>query len=213
MGADFGSVALFRSPSERNETSMRITRITFGFVLGVVLLAATPATSKAGSIFQGQTLNLTYYDPNLSTPYAGSPNNTYTGVVPDTFADVIGQFDVAITNNNIYLTFTEEPSFSFTPLGVNGITFNGFVITDETSSPITDVTVDPATNLAGFTSANITFTGDQIFVDWPGLQGNTSTVVSLDVAGGTPEPSTFGLLAAGLAGLAACLGRTRRKAL
>src|ERR1035438_6129412 len=151
---------------------MRITRLPFAFILGVVLLAVTPTTSKAGPIFQGQTLNLTYYSPNLSTPYAGSPNNTYTGVVPDMFVNVIGTvspglgFDVAITDHNILITF-EDP-IGFTPLGVNGITFNGFVITDETSAPITSVTIDPATNLTGFTSANVTSTANQIVVDWPG---------------------------------------------
>jgi len=167
-----------------------------GVCVTTILMAAMPA--GASSILAGQTINVTYYDPDLSTVYV----DFGTAVAPFTFAGVpLVEVNVAITDYNITFTFNETAFFTCCR------PYNGFVITDETSAPFTWVGIDPATDLSGFTNANVTFTADQIFVNWPGLNPATSTIVALDLA---PEPATFGLLGIGLGALPLMAYRRRR---
>jgi hypothetical protein len=63
------------------------------------------------------------------------------------------------------------------------------------------VTIDPATNMAGFDSSRFSYTNNQIQVDWQDLTFTRNTIVKLDVNTTVPEPSTWLLFVSGLVGI------------
>lgn len=158
-----------------------------------ILCAAMPARS---GVLDGQTVNLTYFTPNLSTPFADG--GTFT--VPHAFNGFeFGQINVDVADANILVTFNGP--FSFTCCRA----YNGWVLTDETSAPIASVTIDPSTNVTGFM---FSFDASHVYVNWPGLQGDSSSVISLDVAA-APEPHTALISGLGLVALSLLLRRKR----
>ena len=69
-----------------------------------------------------------------------------------------------------------------------------------TIPPISGVSVNGATSLAGFNSSRVSFDADNIYVNWQGLTAVPSQIVSLDVQfTEVPEPATLALV--GLSGL------------
>jgi hypothetical protein len=118
-----------------------------------------------------------------------------------------GAFDLVVNDSSLVV-----PSFYFNGCAGcmwSAADFNGFVFTDYTNSPITSVTIDPSTTMPGFTLDNVSWTSNQIWVNWQGLPPTGG--VKLDISGGgsaIPEPSTWLLLGSSLVGLAAW--RTRR---
>jgi hypothetical protein len=177
-------------------------------VVGLALcvsLSCLPQASADG--MTGDILFAQYYYPSLSQPaYSSSADLTVPETV-DNF-DAGGFFDLSAAANSITATFISGGQFG-------AATFNGIVITDTTASRFTSVTVDPATNMAGFTSSNVSFTSDQISINWPGLSFTTSTVVELDVGTtSVPEPAVIvSLLGMGLLGASSVFLRQRRVAL
>ena len=60
--------------------------------------------------------------------------------------------------------------------------FNGFEISDLSGNPqISGFSIDPITNMAGLTTANIFFDSNSIWVNWTGLSFNTGTIVKIDL--------------------------------
>jgi len=95
--------------------------------------------------------------------------------------------------------------------GVFATAFENDAVYTFTSSALVNITgavIDSASNL-GLTNADLTFSGDQLFINYGGGESfNPDSVLKIDlvVQGGpsggapVPEPSTLVLLAAGLAG-------------
>jgi len=154
-------------------------------------LLAVGSTASA-SVLAGDTVNETYYFPDASTVY----QNLGNVVAPGAISGAAGIYSLQINDTTITASNFAYAS-TWTPTS-----FNGFVLTDESNSPFTGVTVDPATNMAGFSASNVTFTPNQILVNWQGLSFNTSTIVTLDLNGAspTPEPGFMwcGLIVAGV---------------
>ena len=174
-------------------------------VLAALAVASLAAPAKAQS-FDGSTLNYQYYYDN--SPYADADNGSFVvgpGVEVTDVADTRGTLDISGTN--ILVDYTDNSVWG-------GLAFNGWILSDQTDSlaAILGVTIDPSTNLAGFSLSNISFTDNSITVDWRGLSFTDATVVSLNVNFGSqavPEPSTWAmmLLGFGAAGLVLRRGR------
>jgi hypothetical protein len=164
-------------------------RILFAFTF-LVAIGVACGQARAAVLLDGQTVGYQYYYPDLSTlfyqppdfvvgPGVELPNGLYST------SDGVGQLDVSDTN--LLVKFTTTGSWA------PGL-FNGFRLYDSTSSiaPITSVTVNPATNMPGFTALNVSFDADNIYVNWQGLPIDPSYRVSLDVnTAAVPTPSTF----------------------
>jgi hypothetical protein len=89
------------------------------------------------------------------------------------------------------------PGFwSSSPLSLTPTIFNGIAINMLSPDSFTSVTIDPATNMAGLGTSNLSFTAEQIEVDGANLPFTASTVVVLDVNDppDAPEPGTSGLM-------------------
>jgi hypothetical protein len=157
-------------------------------------------------VLDGDTVHLQYIWPGPGSVY----QDMGTLTAPGTFTNVQDRFDLVVNDSSIVV-----PGFYGCPDGCDSgwfwtyADFNGWVLTDDSGSPITSVTVDPATTMPGFTSDNLSWTGNQIIVNWQGLYMQGSLTLDLNGGGGrVPEPSTWLLLGTSLAGL--CAWRRRR---
>ena len=174
--------------------------------LGALALAASSAAGAQS--FDGATLNYQYYFPNSSTPYPAADNGSFVvgpGIEVDNVSDDRATLD--ISGSNIFIDFISNSVWTTE-------TFNGWILSDQSDSlaAILGVSIDPASNLAGFSLSNISFTENQIAVNWQGLSFTESTILSLNVTFGStavPEPGTWAmmLLGFGAAGFALRRGR------
>ena len=186
-------------------------------VVGLLLIAAPQA--MAG--FMGNTLSWQYYAYGGPYSYTGGTTNgsfVADGGIGGTFIGGTGPFYFDIIANDTQLIFDysiADPTGAWTnsaiSLNSDGLLIrNGILITstDLAIPDNTSLSINPLTNMAGFTLANITYNARNIAIDWMGLAFNQSTRVVLDVhPQSVPEPTTLLLLGSGLAGL----GFVRRK--
>jgi PEP-CTERM motif len=179
-------------------------------VSAVALAIAVSGTANAQT-FDGSTLDYQYYFPDSTSPYSGADNGSFVvgaGVEVTNIVDNVGTLDISGTN--IFIDFSTDSSF--TPG-----TFNGWILSDQTNSlaDILGVSINGSTNLAGFSMANLSFTGNTISVNWQGLDFDANTVVSLDVSLGqaVPEPATWAMMLLGFGAAGVALRRGRRRQL
>jgi hypothetical protein len=187
------------------------------FLLAIV--AAAPAAAQG---LPGADLGWQYYGGG--GPLTASVTGSVTGgqfivgsgngeFIEPTGNGPLPIFDIYATDNTI--TFDYSPAtpsnWSDSPFSLAPTIYNGIAINLLSSGSFSSVTVDPSTNMAGFGAGNISFTADQIEINWEGLAFNASTVVTLDVADppAVPEPSTLGLADAGLCAAFALAARVR----
>ena len=79
--------------------------------------------------------------------------------------------------------------------------FNGLIFTSFLPHAIASATVDDSTTMAGFDDSRISFTDNQILVNWAGLSYVDGTTVKINFTF-VPEPGVALLLGCGLIGLA-----------
>jgi hypothetical protein len=168
--------------------------------LSFVSAMLTPARAN---LLTGQTVRVTYLFPDTSTIYAGPADVVGPAGGLSNFA---GFVNLALSDTNILITADRNAQ-------VNNVAFDGLEFLDLNGNipNFTNVTLDNATNYAGFTSSRITVGVDTIFVnvaDLPGLQGQ---VISLDIGStAVPEPSSW--IPAGIPLIALLLARFRKTA-
>ncbi len=140
---------------------------------------------------------------------SGSFVDTGSGVGGTFFETIvpITYFNVDATNTAIIFDYSvnTEPgqSWGASSLSLSPTIYNGIAINMLSAGSFTGVTIDPATNMAGFNSSDVSFTSSQIQVNWAGLSFTTSTIVELDVgatASSVPEPGTWSMTLTGLIG-------------
>jgi hypothetical protein len=152
--------------------------------------ALVPYTAKANLV--GDQLDWGYYAYGGSY-YGVGGNFSVSGsgftTVSGTFTDIENSTYFNIVANPSSVTFDYSPdnksngtvNWSPSALSLPPTIHNGIAINLISGSPVRSVTVDPATNMPGFSSSNISFSGNQIQVDWQNLPFNSSTKVKLDV--------------------------------
>lgn len=186
------------------------------FILFGILLICKPE-AQALSVLDWQ-----YYSyGGVYTYPGGSTSGTFAadGTLGGTFDAGGPYFDMYATSNQLIIDYvsTRGPwSGSINSYNSGGLTIDNGILFTETIDTITSLTLNAATNMSGFSLANVTWDASRIAIDWEGLSFSTDTMVVLDIDGGpggapVPEPSTIILLGSGLLGLA-WYGRKRKAA-
>jgi len=184
----------------------------FALTAGALLAVAAAAPALAGPL-DGAVVHSQYLYDSVSSVYEDYGNTTVTGVtqLTDHLGGVPG-IRLLASGSNLTASFADEP---YGGTYWNPASFNGFVVFDDTNTAgaITNVTINGATNMAGFDSSRISFDADHIFINWQGLSFDNSTVVSLDLNGGSaaPEPASWAMMLGGFGAIGGAM-RSRRKA-
>jgi hypothetical protein len=148
----------------------------------------------SAALLSGQTVQSTYLFPNTATVLFG-PTNAVVGAGVE-LSGFAGFANIDFSDTNILITTIRDA-------GVNNVAFDGFRFFDVNGliPDITSVTLNPATNYAGFTSSRLTFDANNVFVNVANLPGLNGQKISIDLntSASVPEPGTFAMIAAALA--------------
>jgi len=170
------------------------------------LIFLSSGSLQAGLL--GDTIDWQYYAGEKYN-FFGSPGSFVAGSTTDTFDTF---FTISASDTQIIFDYFDTSStwsdFS-TVITDAGMSIDNGLELFNIDSLISSVSVNASTNMAGFSSSNVDFTGSAIAVDWEGLSYNSNTLVVLDInsTDEVPAPAPLALMGLGLA----ALGFSRRK--
>jgi len=180
----------------------KLNRTIVALLLGTGLI---PAAAHADLI--GSTLGWQYYGGGGAyNPDSGGSQTSGVfvdnGGIGGTFIEpgAVEVFDIVADDTSITFDYSVDTTvgpWSPSPLSLSPTIYNGIAIDLLSAGSFASVSIDPATNMTGFGAGDLSFTGNQIEVNWEDLPFTTSTVVTLDVAlaeSAAPEPPTYRLL-------------------
>lgn len=166
-------------------------------------MISTPAAAD----FDGSTVNFQYYFPDSSSAYAFADNGDKVVGPGVEVTDMAFSASMDISATNLLVDFSADTSWT-------SAAFNGWVLSDLTNnlSAITGVTINPLTNMSGFSASNLIWDADSITVNWQGLSFDPDTFVSLDVAfaqSAVPEPGTWAMMLLGFSAIGFAMRRRK----
>jgi hypothetical protein len=128
-------------------------------VAAVLCISLGAGVANAG-VFDGQTVNVQYFFPDLSSPYAGLANGNYfvdSSVEVHNVVDVFGTLD--FSGDGFVVSFFSN--FTLLPAS-----FNGFVVSDalSTMAPFTSFSILSNTSSTG-TTPFLSFDADHLYVN------------------------------------------------
>jgi hypothetical protein len=159
----------------------RHCRLLCVFALAALGGAATLSAANGGLL--GATISWQYYFDGgaWQSPGRFEVNGGAGGKFEKTGTSY---FVILADNNSITFNYSIEQGdgpWSSSALSLAPTIHNGIAINMVSGPAFSTVTIDPATNMAGFDASRISFTDDQIQVDWQNLAFNPHTIVKLDV--------------------------------
>lgn len=182
---------------------MNPTRFLIQVLTAFACLAmAAAAPARAGLI--GADVSSRFYN-------AGAAYEPAAGFTVDGLSHAATPwFNVTVTDSRVVYQFTATGLWSST--STNGLPVSNGNLLTFYGPKILSATLNPATNLAGLTASNVTFSGGAIAVSWAGLRFDPSTRVVLDVQT-VAEPPTAALMLLGVVGVAFSRRPRRRRKL
>jgi hypothetical protein len=167
------------------------------------LSLAIAAPAQAAS-FLGDTVNGSYYYPNVSTLSANAGDQIVSPSATFDFSTVPG-IAATVTGDQISISYT--PPEGDTVSYFTTADFNGIVFTDLSASDISGAIVDGSSTL----TPSVSFTPDSVDINFSNLAMTASSSVVVDVSfGAVPEPATWAMFLLGFGAIGWTL-RSRRK--
>lgn len=177
-------------------------------IAAAIVAAAVSVPAHAG--LTGSNATFQYYA--YGGAYSGDSSPSSFTVDGGAHAQFFNFFNITVTDTQIIYDYIGGGTWSdSTPSLTSGGLYieNGSLLSFAGAPAIASVTVDAATNMAGFSASNVTFNGSQVAVTWTGLNFDQNTDVVLNISA-VPEPSTYLLMGLGLAATLV-LARRRRQ--
>jgi hypothetical protein len=153
----------------------------------------------------GTQMDVGYFMPNTTSAYAPAvftPSNFTVGAGQETIGNVEGVTNLFIdfTDNTLSITFDTilaSPTW-------NATDFNGVIFTATSPLDIASLLVIPSTTMSGFDNSRVSFSDNQILLNWQGLSYADGTIVNINFtsASAVPVPGTLALIGLGVVGLA-----------
>lgn len=181
----------------------------------LALLSVLPAQAAHAALI-GAAISETYYHPDDATPYSGAtyaPQAFVVGAGEESVIDIEGvtELHVDFADNSLVILFNtslENPKW-------NAVAFNGPIFSGAAIAGITGVSVNGSSTLAGFDNSRVSVLGQDLRIDWGGLNYANGTTLNLDFTfvrdgtGAVPEPATWAMMIVGF-GLVGAASRRRR---
>jgi hypothetical protein len=181
--------------------------------LKAVLLGA----AIGSALWHSPTAHATLLDGTTITSHFEANGGTYAGPVSTVAPGTVSPYPGIASGGTFSVTYADTSiemlSAGGTTSFTGGFTFNGIVF-DDAAVNFTNVTIDPASTLAGFTAADLTFTANEIRANLNGLTFGTNAQLVLDLAStsAVPEPASLTLLGTALVGFGIAVQRRRNRA-
>jgi hypothetical protein len=175
--------------------------------MAVVMAVAAPASAA----LLLTNFNAEYYVPTPSTPYASgsfTPSNFTVGAGVETIGEIENVTFLTTDFGASSLRIDFATTLSNPTLG--SAAFNGPIFDTASSLGIIGVSINPLTNLAGFTADRVLITDNRIGLNFQGLSYENGSRVAVDFTfAPIPEPATWSMMIAGFLAAGAMI-RNRR---
>jgi hypothetical protein len=169
----------------------------------IAALMALASASPAAALLTGKQVSVTRLFPDVDTATAGPLITTAVTDPPLLFSPFLSQFLYQVSFTDTTITISSPFVDGNGTIGPPAATpFNGFRVSDVFGTIDNfNASVGAGTTVGGFGASNLSFTNDDIFINFIGIDGFTdgasTIVIELSARGVIPEPATWAMLITG----------------